>query len=216
MNRASNILLALAILSYIIVIGGATYEHIAVVPQWTAAPPVSLSMIQGDYGLKQEHFWMSIHPVTLLLMIAALVANWRTQRRSTIGIVFGGYFLVLVITRIYFVPELLDIMGTPFSTAVDTGLQARAGLWEVLSLVRLAFLIGVALKFLSALTIPATALRSTAPEPQSGASGHVRREIECEGARVQGIRSSRPRTFSPSHPRTLPPLHPLTLSPSLS
>jgi hypothetical protein len=166
MNRASNILLSLAVLSYIIVIGGATYEHLAVVPQWSAAPPASLSMMQGHYGLKAERFWIPIHPVTLLLMLGALAANWRNQRRTAISIVLGSYFLVLVITRLYFVPELLDIVGTHFSEAVDVDLQARAAQWEALSLVRLAFLIAVALKFLSALTISASAMRTTNAEPQ--------------------------------------------------
>jgi hypothetical protein len=161
MTRA-NIFLSLAILSYIVVIGGATYEHTAMVPQWTAAPPLSLSMLQGEYGLKPHHFWIPIHPVTLLLMIGALVTNWRTARRRTIQLAMGGYVLVLVITQIYFVPELLDITGTPFSATVDPDLQSRAGLWETLSLVRLAFLVAVALKFLSALTIPATAMRTAA------------------------------------------------------
>ncbi len=166
MNRASNIFLFLAILSYIIVIGGATYEHLAMVPQWTAAPPASLAMLQGEFGLRPHYFWIPIHPFTLLLMIGALVTNWKSARRRTIQLVMGGYVLVLVITQIYFVPELLDITGTPFSTTVDADLQARAGLWEVFSLVRLAFLIGVAIKFLSALTIPVSATRATTREPQ--------------------------------------------------
>jgi hypothetical protein len=166
MNRASNILLSLAVLSYIIVIGGATYEHLAVVPQWSAAPPASLSMMQGLFGLKAERFWIPIHPVTLLLMISALAANWHNQRRGTIGLVLGAYFLVLVITRLFFVPELLDITGTPFSTAIDADLQAHAAQWEALSLVRLAFLIGVALRFLTTLTIPASAIRTTTREPK--------------------------------------------------
>ncbi len=75
MFRPANLLLSLAILSYIIVIGGATYEHLAVVPQWTAAPPASLAMFQGTYGLQAQNFWIPIHPVTLILMGAALIAN---------------------------------------------------------------------------------------------------------------------------------------------
>lgn len=155
MFRPANLLLSLALLSYIIVIGGAVYEHSAMVPQWTAAPPASLALFQGAYGLKAQNFWIPIHPVTLLLMTAALMTNWRSARRRTISLSMGAYVLVLVITFSLFVPELIAITGTPYSDTVDAALQARAGKWEALSLVRLAFLIINAIVFLSALTLPA-------------------------------------------------------------
>ena len=158
MIRPANLLLSLAILSYIIVIGGATYEHLAVVPQWTAAPPTSLAMFQGTYGLHAEKFWIPIHPITLLLMAAALIANWKSPRRKTIGLSMAGYVLVLVITFAHFVPELIAITTTPYSETVDADLQRRAGQWETLSLVRLGFMNIVATFFLSALTIPERAV----------------------------------------------------------
>jgi len=154
MQRPADLLLSLAIISYIIVIGGATYEHLCMVPQWTAAPPISLAMFQGTYGLQAHHFWIPIHPITLLLMTVALVANWKSPRRRTIGLSMAGYSLVLVITFAHFVPELIAITTTPYSETIDASLQARAGLWEKLSLVRLAFLIIVATYFLGALTLP--------------------------------------------------------------
>lgn len=155
MLRPANLLLSLAILSFITVIGGATYEHLAVVPQWSAAPPASLAMFQGSYGLKAEHFWMPIHPVTLLLMIAALVLNWKGPRRRTIAACLTSYFVILVITGIHFVPELIAITTTAFSDGVDPSLQARAASWETLSIIRLVLLDIIALFLLSALALPA-------------------------------------------------------------
>jgi hypothetical protein len=38
-----DLLYALTCLAFAIIIGGAVYEHLNVVPQWAAAPPVSLS-----------------------------------------------------------------------------------------------------------------------------------------------------------------------------
>ena len=161
MFRPSNLLLSLAILSYIIVIGGATYEHLAVVPQWTAAPPASLAMFQGTYGLQAQNFWIPIHPVTLILMSASLIANWRSERRKPIALCLAGYVLVLVITFAHFVPELIAITTTPYSEMIDAGLQARAANWETLSLVRLAFLNIIASFFLMVLTVPAPLLNAT-------------------------------------------------------
>lgn len=154
MTRPSDLLLSLAILSFIIVIGGATYEHLAVVPQWSAAPPASLAMFQGTYGLKAEHFWMPIHPITLLLMITALVLNWKGPRRRTMATCLASYILILVIAGIHFVPELIAITTSAFSDGVDPSLQARAASWETLSIVRLVVLDIIALFLLSALTLP--------------------------------------------------------------
>jgi hypothetical protein len=57
-----DLIYALTCLCFTIMIGGAVYEHLNIVPQWSAAPPLSLSMFQGEYGLKPGTFWMVIHP----------------------------------------------------------------------------------------------------------------------------------------------------------
>lgn len=141
MRSFKTFILIAAAISSITVIGAAVYEHTTLVPTWSAAPPASLAMFQGDYGFSAETFWKSIHPVSILLLIATLIANWKTDRRRLISIALGGYVLILVVTAIYFVPELLEIINTPYSTTVDPSLVKRAQLWETLSLVRLGFLI---------------------------------------------------------------------------
>jgi hypothetical protein len=146
------ILYAFACLSFSVVIGGAVYEHLAVVPQWSAAPPVSLSMFQGKYGLNAAAFWIPIHPVTLLLLIGALVFSWKTEGRKHVLITLTGYVIILGITATYFVPELLAITGTPFSETIDPSLTERAGRWELLSLVRLSVLVGLAVVLFLGLT----------------------------------------------------------------
>ena len=152
MKSTKNIFLILASMSFILVLGAATYEHLGVVPQWSAAPPSSLAMFQGEYGLKAENFWIPIHPVTFLLMVGALIANWKTPRRNNILTVLIGYVIILASTFIYFVPELLDITQTPYQENVDQVLVDRASMWETLSLVRLVFIAVLAYILLSALT----------------------------------------------------------------
>lgn len=144
--------LILASICFIIVIGGATYEHAAVVPVWASAPPASLSMFQGTYALKAANFWIPVHPLTLVLLSAALILNWRTERRNFILMTIGGYLAVMVITFLYFVPELMSITGSTFSSVVDDGLRERARTWELLSLVRLGFLILLAVSLLIGLS----------------------------------------------------------------
>ena len=151
-----NLLYALTCLAFTIMIGGAVYEHLNVVPRWSAAPPVSLSMFQGEYGLNPALFWMIIHPVNLLLFILTTVLYWKTERRKNMVVVFATYIAILVITNIYFVPELISIISTPFSQSVDAALTQRASLWETLSLVRLFVLLGLALYLFEGLTKPGT------------------------------------------------------------
>lgn len=147
-----TLVLILASISYIIVIGGATYEHLAVIPQWAAAPPASLAMWQGEYGLNSAAFWPVVHPVTFLLLIVALVLNWRTARRRFIVVTLAGYFLVAAVTGAYYLPELGSIISTPYAATVDAALTARAQAWETLSIVRLVFMMVLAAVLLAGLT----------------------------------------------------------------
>lgn len=146
---------ALTCLCFTIVIGGAVYEHLAVVPKWSAAPPLSLSMFQGQYGLKPEVFWKLIHPVNLVLFLLALALHWKTARKNTLAGVFVLYIAILAITRVYFVPELLSIITTPFSETVDPALTNRSAWWEALSLVRLGVLLVMAVFLFLGLAKPA-------------------------------------------------------------
>lgn len=152
MKSLKTYLLVAASICFIIVIGGAVYEHLCIVPRWKLAPPASLSMFQGKYGVSSGSFWQLMHPVTLVLLIASLVANWKTQRRKYIAVPVVVYIIVLIITFFYFVPELLSIIHTPYQTSVDKSLAAKAGLWEKLSLVRLAIIIPMAVTLLLSLT----------------------------------------------------------------
>jgi hypothetical protein len=141
-----DLIYALTCLAFSIIIGGAVYEHLNVVPTWAAAPPVSLSMFQGEYGLKPDLFWKIIHPVNLVLFIVTLVLHWRSARRKTLVMVLTSYVVILVITAIYFVSELLSIITAVSASTPDARLISRAGLWETLSLARLAVLVVLALQ----------------------------------------------------------------------
>ena len=152
---------ALTCLCFTTMIGGAVYEHLNMVPTWSAAPPLSLSMFQGEYGLKPETFWMLIHPVNIALFAITLLLHWRTTRRTVVLSVFSLYVVVLLITGLYFVPELISIMTTPFSPTTDPGLTQRASLWETLSLVRLGALLLMAVFLFLGLAKPAAKLSSS-------------------------------------------------------
>ncbi len=152
MKSPKDLLLILASICFVIFLGAAVYEHMAVIPKWSDAPPSSLTMFQGKYGLHAEYFWIPIHPVTILLMVGALITNWKNARRKNILIVLIGYVVILAFTYIYFVPQLISIIQTPFNDTIDQGLVQRSSMWETLSLIRLVIIAVLSVILLSALT----------------------------------------------------------------
>ena len=158
--NAKKLFYVLTCISLCIPFGAGLYEHVAVWPHAFAAPPQSLTMFQGNYALESAPFWMTIHPVTVLLFIISLVLNWKTERRKSILIPFIIYFVILMVTSIYFVPELMRIAGTPYADTVDADLQKSAALWTNLSLVRLVVGYAAIFILISGLTKPDTARQS--------------------------------------------------------
>ena len=147
-----NILYALACLSFSVILGAAIYEHTALWPAAFSEPPKSLSVFQGPYRLNAGLFWMFIHPVTILLLVMTLIVSWKTNRRKPVLITMTGYIIILLATFSFFVPELLELTGTPYSDTVDPSLQVRGSRWITLSLVRAGVLIVLAINLLLGLT----------------------------------------------------------------
>lgn len=132
----------LTCLCFSIILGAGIYEHVAVWPRAYAAPPKSLGMFQGAYGLNAGAFWKVIHPITILLFAFTLIVWWKTPRRNYIMIPFAAYIIILIITFAYFVPELIRITGAVYNDTVDEALQKRGSLWTTLSLIR-AFILSI-------------------------------------------------------------------------
>ena len=147
-----TLLLILGCISFIIVIGGATYEHAAVVPVWTAAVPKSLHMFQGEFGLAASNFWIPVHPITMIILVSGLIANWKTDRRNYVLVTIIGYAGVLGVTFVYFVPELMSIIQSSYSATIHAELTRRALQWQTLSLARLVFMVVLAIVLLFGLS----------------------------------------------------------------
>ena len=159
MNTFRTIVLILASISFIIVIGGSVYEHVGIVPVWTSSAPASLAMFQGEYAITPFKFWIPIHPITLGLLILALLFNWRTERRSFILTTITGYVLVIAATFFWFVPQLMTIVETAYSATIDAELTHRAQSWEFWSQVRLASMLVMAFILLFGLSKSSETLR---------------------------------------------------------
>ena len=136
MQQARQLSLIAGICIWAILIGGIAYSNLVYMPPYLGHLPESNSLIRGDYGLHDENFWMRVHPVGILLSIAMLVLNWKQKnRRVLIGTAFGIYAAALVVTAIYFVPELQAFAAEDPGVGVVEW-RARGAQWMTLSLVR--------------------------------------------------------------------------------
>jgi len=152
MPNIKNLLYILSGRSFTAIIGAALYEHLAVWPQAFAAPPASLAMFQGEYCLAPGAFWQVIHPVAIMLLLATTVVYWKSSRRTNVLILLSGYAFIIAVTFAYFVPELIAIAGTEYSSEVNEELVQRGDRWETLSLVRLGAMVGLVVVFFHGLT----------------------------------------------------------------
>ena len=153
--RLSNVSLMLSIVLWGTLLGGIAYSHLVYFPVYLSALPASAVVVKGPYGLHEAIFWMTIHPLLILSLIITLALNWRLPaRRKLILITFVLYVLVLVITQIYFLPELAAFERSPESSLTPAEWLARGQRWQRLSWIRGAIMYAGILPLLLALTKP--------------------------------------------------------------
>ncbi|MFO0624113.1 MAG: hypothetical protein U0325_00735 [Polyangiales bacterium] len=148
----STILLQVSAVGWGVLCGGIVYEHLAVVPQWSARPPESLTMWTGPHRVKAERFWIGIHPILIGLLAAAMITGWSdVARRTSLMVVLGTYLAALALTGVWFVPELLRLTTDPAAPIPPAEWGDRAKRWEKASIVRGVILVGMAWPLLDAL-----------------------------------------------------------------
>lgn len=153
--RIKTVALMLSIILWGTLLGGITYSHLVYFPVYLSDLPDSAVLVNGPYGLNEGRFWLTIHPLLILSLIAALALNWKVKaRRRLIAISFIAYALILVVTQLYFLPELFAFADSPRSGVAPAEWSARAQRWEVLSWLRGAVCYAFLVPLLLALTKP--------------------------------------------------------------
>ena len=129
--------LFLPIIFWGILLGAIVYSHIAFFPAYLSDLPNSAVVVTGKYGINEAPFWTRIHPLLILSLIIALALNWKFKaRRNLIILSFGIYIAVLIVSAVYFVPELMEFAKSPESTLPASDWVARGHRWLYLSLIR--------------------------------------------------------------------------------
>ncbi|HEX8070749.1 MAG TPA: hypothetical protein VF546_12410 [Pyrinomonadaceae bacterium] len=137
-------------------LGGIAYAHLVYFPVFLSALPDSAVVVNGPYGLHEATFWMLIHPLLILALVVALALNWRARaRRKLILISLAVYAVVLVVSQIYFIPELVAFARSPQSGLPPAHWLARGQRWQHLNWLRGTVMYAGILPLLLALTKPA-------------------------------------------------------------
>ncbi|MDQ1728941.1 MAG: hypothetical protein QOD33_1066 [Pyrinomonadaceae bacterium] len=163
MDRAklATPLLMLAIVLWGTLLGGIAYSHLVYFPVYLSDLPASAVLVNGPYGLNEAVFWLIIHPLLIIALVATLVLNWRSaSRRRLIAISFAIYVVVLLVSQFYFVPELALFKHSPESTLPGTEWLMRGRRWQRLSWLRGAVMYLGFVPLLIALTKPSDNTRS--------------------------------------------------------
>jgi hypothetical protein len=151
--RLNNISLMISIVLWGTLLGGIAYSHLVYFPSYLSALPDSAVVVNGPYGLHETIFWVIIHPLLILMLTVTLALNWRLRtRRNLILISFSVYVMVIIISQIYFIPELIAFERSPESSLPPAEWLARGQLWQRLSWIRGAVMYAGIFPLLLALT----------------------------------------------------------------
>lgn len=121
-----TISLMLSIVLWGTLLGGIAYSHLVYFPVYLSGLPGSAVLVNGPYGLNEAIFWLTIHPLLILSLIVTLLLNWKLKsRRKLILISLSVYVLMLVITQLYFLPELMAFSHSPGSNVTSAEWLAR-------------------------------------------------------------------------------------------
>jgi hypothetical protein len=126
-----------SVLLWGILLGGVAYSHVVYFPVYLADLPASAVLTNGDYALHEEHFWLGLHPVLLLSLVVSLLANWRDRfRRKMVAATLGVYAAVLIVTALYFLPQLFEFRDSPRSAIPAAEWRDRGTHWQRMSWIR--------------------------------------------------------------------------------
>ena len=160
--RVGTYSLFLAVILWGTLLGGIAYSHLVYFPIYLSALPDSAVVVNGPYGLHESVFWMTIHPLLILSLILALALNWKSKpRRKLILISFAIYIVVIVVSSLYFIPELVAFQRSPESSLTPAEWLARGRRWQRLSWIRGAVMYAGILPLLIALTKPVSGTKDS-------------------------------------------------------
>ena len=137
MQRAAQFFLFVTLILWGTLIGAIMYSHIAFFPAYLDHLPGSAVLVNGPYAIRDDIFWMRIHPVLIVCLIITLIINWKlVTRRKYIIVAACIYALAIIATFTYFVPELMAFAKSNDSNIPAAEWLQRGKKWQYLSWIR--------------------------------------------------------------------------------
>ena len=150
-----NIALIALIFSCFMQIGGQLFAISVLVSTITEAPPRSFAILQGEHSYDSSAFWSTVPPITALLYVVALIANWKTRRRALLLVSLALFVAAGLIAGMVLEPEFEQMLAAGYSDTVDPELQSRAARWYNFDWAAWGIIVLAGLSLLLALARPA-------------------------------------------------------------
>jgi hypothetical protein len=127
--NVKNVTLMALVAACLVQVGAQLFALSVVASTVSAAPPRSFAILQGEYRYDSSGFWSTVPPITAVLFVTALIANWTTSRRNLILLSLTLFVIGGLIAGLYLEPTFDEIKKIGFRDEVDPVLQARAARW---------------------------------------------------------------------------------------
>ena len=110
--------------------GGGLYEHIVLMPLWSASPPSSFSIVQPGTGVPLQRFWIPVHAAITIFMMSSLFLTWNDNTiRRLLLIALASYVVMRVWSGLFFIREMLAFQKIPLDSGPSAELSARVARW---------------------------------------------------------------------------------------
>jgi hypothetical protein len=148
-----NLTLIAAVVGALLQAGAQLFAIAVVVGTVTKAPPRSLAMYAGEYGYNSGPFWEVMPTVTLVLLLIALVGNWRTPRRRLILAALALFIAAGLFTVFVMGPAQEAVVRVGYSDAVNEALRVQAARWHLLDWASWALTLSVGVVLATSLVV---------------------------------------------------------------
>jgi hypothetical protein len=159
-----NVTLMALIVSCFMQVGAQLFALSVVASTIAEAPPRSFAILEGEYRYDSAAFWGTVPAITGLLFIVALIANWRTRRRTLLLASFALFLIGGLVAGLLLEPEFAAMTGAGYSDTVDPALQRRAASWLTYDWAVWGTGLAAGIALLLALALPVSSSRPRAPQ----------------------------------------------------
>ena len=155
MAKFKDLTLIASAASCLVQAGAQLFAILVIVRTLIADPPRSFAMLQGAHGYDSSIFWNTVPMITLVSLLLALVANWKTTRRGLLLIALSLFVVGSVIAGVVVEPGFGKLLAVGYSDTVDASLKSQAATLYLYDWVLWLVSLGAGISLLCALARPA-------------------------------------------------------------